>query len=357
MARQRKGMRVLGPYEERGGREHRIILVEDGGKRHPRLYPTLEQAIDVVNALNEQIGAAPIRTISTALTDYEAFLLEEAKNKQSSVNVTMWRLRPFFAPAIDLPLVRLDAAAGRRLYEAYCKRPTRYGRPPSDTTQLNTLEEAKTFGDWCAYDRHWIPTNPLATISGTGKRTDGKEKLRLKEARAWMRAALVMAARGGTDLERAVAAMLTLLLALRECEVLRLGVRDVDEGGAALQVVDTKTAAGERLLEVPSVLGPMLVALTRDKPATARVFPHASGWVTDQVKRICRAAEVPEVGSQSMRGLHSTLARGAGVAPHAVAKSLGHASYAITKKSYVEPGTHQSVDAKQVLTVLDGGRA
>jgi len=42
------------------------------------------------------------------------------------------------------------------------------------------------------------------------------------------------------------------------------------------------------------------------------------------VQRICRAAKVPEVTAQGMRGLHGTLAVDAGVTSQAVAAALGH---------------------------------
>jgi integrase len=56
--------------------------------------------------------------------------------------------------------------------------------------------------------------------------------------------------------------------------------------------------------------------------------------VRDWVKRIYRAAKVPEVCAHAMRGLHATLAMEAGQSGDRVARSLGHTSADVTRRSY-----------------------
>jgi integrase len=51
------------------------------------------------------------------------------------------------------------------------------------------------------------------------------------------------------------------------------------------------------------------------------------------VQEICKATAVR---AHSMRGLHSTLARGAGVTGHVVAASLGHERVSTTIESYAK---------------------
>jgi integrase len=75
------------------------------------------------------------------------------------------------------------------------------------------------------------------------------------------------------------------------------------------------------------------------------------------VKRICRAAKVPQVTAHGMRGLHYTLAVETGLSAHAVAAALGHESVTTTLQSYAKEGAGSGVRQQRVLTVLKGERA
>ena len=88
-----------------------------------------------------------------------------------------------------------------------------------------------------------------------------------------------------------------------------------------------------------------VLAVAKDKqpdelifyPASHRTF-HAQYYVV-RVKRLCRLAGVPEVVPHSLRGLHATLALEGGATADAVAKALGHSSFAMTAQHYASPSS------------------
>jgi integrase len=132
----------------------------------------------------------------------------------------------------------------------------------------------------------------------------------------------------------------------------------VDDDGRLLWIPDSKTEAGKRTLEVPSVLRPHLRALAKGKDAQALLFGrHWRDWVRKWVARICRAALVPEVSAHGMRGLHATLAMDAGVTGHVVAASLGHESVTTTKTSYARPEAVAGARQRKAVGALEEQRS
>ena len=71
-----------------------------------------------------------------------------------------------------------------------------------------------------------------------------------------------------------------------------------------------------------------------------------------QVRKYCRRANVPRVCPHSLRGLHSSLALAAGCTSSAVASALGHGSFAITAKHYVDPDTLRNNTVRRVANAL-----
>nr|WP_255412582.1 tyrosine-type recombinase/integrase [Haliangium sp. UPWRP_2] len=57
------------------------------------------------------------------------------------------------------------------------------------------------------------------------------------------------------------------------------------------------------------------------------------------VRRLCTVAGVPIVCPHSLRGLWATAGVRSGALSHAVAAALGHGSFKVTAKHYVQPGT------------------
>jgi integrase len=62
-------------------------------------------------------------------------------------------------------------------------------------------------------------------------------------------------------------------------------------------------------------------------------------WLAHHVERLCTEAGVPVVCTQSLRGLHASVATEAGATSHVVASALGHSSPAVTHAHYVHGDT------------------
>jgi integrase len=344
---------VLGPYEERGGSEYRLIIVNLGGERTTRTCTSKKEAERWKLTLMSQMQATQERSVKTAIEAYRSYLQDEKGNRSSSIDATVWRLEKFF-PDGNAQVVGLTADRCAKLYELLRTTVSkRTGRVLSTDSHRNILAEVKTFLGWCI-SKGWLKgENPLATVKGKGKRRHGKSQLRIDEARRWIETAQKLADKGD---EGAVAAMMTLEMGMRASEITERVVRDLDNDGRLLWIPNSKTEAGKRTVEVPVMLQPLLKKLVEGKPASALIFgEHTREWPRSCVRRICRMAGVPVVCAHSMRGLHGTLAVQAGVTSHIVAASLGHESITTTLQSYAKPEAATSAQQRRVLSVLQGG--
>jgi len=157
-----------------------------------------------------------------------------------------------------------------------------------------------------------------------------------------------------------------MLLGLRSSEVLQRQNRDVDAGaqGVLFWVPEGKTKESSRYLEVPSPIDELLIDQVDDRDPRAWLFPSggsSSGhrektWLLKNVRRICRAADVPVVSVHGLRGTWATLTTDAGIASHTVAKELGHTSFQVTRQHYAERGSPERARARKMLKVVNGGK-
>ena len=76
-------------------------------------------------------------------------------------------------------------------------------------------------------------------------------------------------------------------------------------------------------------------------------------YYVNHIKRLCRLAGVPEVVPHSLRGLHATLALEGGATADAVAKALGHSSFAITEQHYASPSSIANNRTSRVTAALN----
>ncbi len=359
MARRRNEQaRVLGPYANRGG--FRVILVREDGTRESFFDATRVAAEERIQQLTQACKVGE-RTIRDAMKEYEVYLLEDKGNKANSVDQTLRKLRRFF-PDVELALAALDPATCARYYESLrrSKRiPPRRANgtrapatvPISVDYHRNTLAESKSFLKWCV-KREWLASNPLVDVEGVGRRSHGKDQLRIDEARRWIARATELAEQGEPG---AVAAMMTLLMGMRCSEIVSRVARDVDDDGRLLWIPDSKTAKGRRTLQVPDPLREMLLELCRGRGPTDLIFgAHDRGWPRLWVQRICREVGVKEVTAHGQRGLHSTLAVEAGVTARAVADALGHESFKTTARSYARPEAIGHARQARALQALVG---
>lgn len=359
----KRGERILGPYEERGG--WRVIEVYANGKRTRTLFESEQKAQRYIDLMRADLSTEE-HTTDTALDAYLAELKQRG-TKDESRYVAEWMIRLYFPTAIPLSL--LSKTRCQKLYDELTTRKSeRTGEPFSIDTHRNARDRTSCFLSWCV-GKGWLRVNPIkGNVRGIGKRRKrGKSlgkagnELRVKHARAWYTKALDLATRGD---ESAVACLCALLLGMRAHEIVQRKVNDLDEDAAPgdlLWIPCSKTPAGRRTLEVPEVLRPLLVRTAGDRAADRYLFEkrgkkHTNQWLIYNVRRICRLAGVPEVTTHAMRGLLATLANERGMAGHLIAATLGHESYeGMTNKHYAAPGSATAGALRKGWAVLDGG--
>lgn len=332
--------RVLGPY--RNGSEWRIV-VHDGG-RSDLTYSSESAAKRAKKKIEEDWHRLDEVTIDDALSKYLAHL-ERKGTKPISYNETLRRLRAFF-PDRDRTvngLVKKDCSA---YYDAFT-----VGR--SVDYHRNTLAEARSFLRWCV-EREWLKTNPLADVKGVGRRKKGKAQLTRDEAIKFDAQAHAMTLRGDMG---ALGAWMLLALGVRQSEVWKRRVRDVDANVTLFRIEDAKTEAGNRLVEIPDFLRPHLAQLIEGRDPMALLFgEHTKSWLRSAVNRVCEKAGVPRVTPHGLRGTHASLSRLGGATAHAVALQLGHESTATTQGHYTSASATQAATQAAALKVLDGGK-
>jgi integrase len=239
---------------------------------------------------------------------------------------------------------------------------TQHAVTQSVDSQHGILSSARGFIDFCI-KAGIIRRDPLIKVEISGHKKRGKKQLHIDESRRFIEEALKH-----PDDPLAVACAAMIYTGLRPGEIMGLQVRDLDAEGTILWVEKSKTEAGKRGVEVAEVFRPFLRAFAQGrgsqeflfelKPERVRACKDARKSRRDALLRktqaLCEAAGLPVVCSHSMRGLHSTLAAGFGATGHAVAKALGHTSFAVTKRHYVDREVLENANLRSNLQVLAG---
>jgi integrase len=106
---------------------------------------------------------------------------------------------------------------------------------------------------------------------------------------------------------------------------------------------------------VPDVLQPHLQKLTEGRTGTDQLFEgmnhDALRW---WVKRLCKAAGLPEVTPHGLRGTNATASMQVNTNPHLVAAALGHESIAVTMRHYVDRDAVAAVRQRTAVSNLVG---
>jgi integrase len=229
-------------------------------------------------------------------------------------------------------------------------------------SQHGILAATRGLIGWCV-TAGFLRRDPLAEIQVNGHKKRGKKQLHIDESRCFVAEAL----KHPND-PMAVACAAMIYTGLRPGEIMGLQVRDLDADGTILWVEKSKTEAGKRAVEVAEVFRPFLQSLARGRKSLEYLFdfqPERSRVCRDERKRrtdallrrtrsLCKSAGLPVVCAHSMRGLHSTLAAGFGATGHAVAKALGHTSFTVTKRHYVDREVLENASLRKSLQVLQG---
>lgn len=342
-----KECRVTGPYAE-GGKFRVVVFMPD----RRSLWCQSRQEADALKAQIERtIADHASRTVGEAVAEYIEHLRRNGL-KESSLSCIEFRLSHFLPQDRSLGSISPDVAA--TLYRDETSRVTKFGRPVAACTHRMLLRQTKAFFRWAIDERRYLSANPFDKVKPVGRVNTGKAQLTIDEARK-LNAWLIQRAESGD--EGATAVLTQLVLGLRSSEVLGRRVRDLDDGGRALCIPGGKTKNARRSLEIESE--PLRVLLQRQtvgKRPEDLLFgtgkPLHNDYLWDRLQRYCVLAGVPKVCPHSLRGLHSTIAMERGATSGVVAAALGHGSFAITARHYVNPDTLANAKARKVSAAL-----
>ncbi len=356
------GTRVLGPYEYKvPGRETtwRIVIIGTDDSRYDQYFSTEAEAESRKEELIGEIARDDELTIEKAIEAYHGDKRLDG-NKEDSITTSNYRLKQFFNDT-ERTLKSLNPDRCEKLYTALVK-----NENISVDTHRNALQEAKRFLKWCVKVKKWLPANPAADVEGRGKRSCGKAQHYVDEARKFTRYTLACADAGDCG---ALSALTALFTSARATEIVRLKVRDLDDNGRILQIAQGqvasttgskrkkaagKTAASARKVRVPEVLRVRLLKKAAGRDPSEYLWGHLYDrrWPLKATKRLCEGAGVPIITVHGLRGTLASLAKEAGVAGEAVARTLGHEDETTTNKHYTRPGIDKQIEFEQGLEVL-----
>lgn len=325
-------IKVYGPYAERAG--YRVTVVPVGERKRSHVFETESEALDYIKEVRASSSDSTIRE----LVDDFLVNLDERGTAKSTRATAGYRLRGMLGPVLNYKPDDLLDSRCESLYRAY-----REGHAPD--THRGALSITKACFEW-ARKRRRVKYNMWADVDPLDRKHRRKDQLRIDEARKLVKWCL---ARAATD-DGALGVLLALILGLRAHEVVGIVARDLDDGGTILHIAKSKTVAGERTVSLPTMLQAPLVE--RAQFTSGRLLPYKPGWVRDNTKRACRAAGVPVVCAQALRGTHATFALDAGSSGQVVAKSLGHTSERVTRSSYALPGSGRQHEAEEAFARL-----
>jgi integrase len=383
MGRHKAGARVTGPYFDSTHKDYVLHVYLDGEEKpqKPR-FATEADAEQYAEGVRRGLVARARLTVDEAITEFAATITGTTSDWGARVP---YDLRRLLQPLLRRPVTALTPRAVAQAYEALTARPAQHrawrsgetrqlGRRLSADYHRKALRTAKRFGAWLADPtRQYLIINPFTEVKGTGALRAGKPQLTTDEARVWYACALGRAQAGDVA---ALAALTVLLLGCRPSEVLRRNVRDLDAVGTVLQIFTGKNKRAQRRPKIPQVLQPLLLKQAAGKFPLDLLFPgdgaegrHAQNWMINNVRRICRAAGVPDtICAYSLRGMWTSLyVDSRDLATEEVAAHLARAAAqvghrpAVTERHYVAPGVlsdarEREQDARQdrLLEVLKG---
>ena len=344
-----KSTQVYGPYPD--GDKWRVVLRSEGGQRVSKSLDSREEAEAFMRDVTHQVESLAVpRTIGEAVSEYMDDK-EAAGLKPLSIRTVRDKLTAF------LPLAERLTISSERASEIYREattRPCRYKRPVSVCTHRAQLRCARAFFAWCV-ERRYLDRNPFERVKGTGRIQSGKPQLRLDEVRQLVE---VLHREANAGDEGASALLLQLVFGARSSEILGRQVRDIDDGGRVLWIPDGKTKNARRRLSVPEEVQPLLKALTGQRGpedfliGAGRSKPYTSPVLWKRLRRFCRMAGIRQVCPHSLRGLHSTLAIEAGATSGAVIAQLGHSSFQITERHYLDKDRQHDASMRRVAGTL-----
>lgn len=364
MAHPKAGPRVKGPYAERGGTRFRIRICNATGQRDVYFTSLPEAESAKKQAERELPQQRASRRLVDALDDYYDEKVRREQCKAQTAREQRARLVDFFGDDVGIELTRLTPRRAQEIYQSVVEKPCeKTGAPPSAATHRFYLKLAQGFFGW-AVRSGYLLSDPFKDVQPVGRVNHGKKQLRFEEASRFITTGLKLFDEQEDRL--ALAAVTLLLLGCRASEVLHLRVRDLDCGGSKLWIAASdssyrgKTKNAARDPDVPEVLKPRLQRLAAEQSPDAYLFgvttagkPRCRQVLHAAVRRVCVAAGVPVVCPHSLRGLWATAGVRSGAVSHAVAAALGHGSFAVTERHYVQPGAVEGARTERLVEMLE----
>lgn len=350
--RRREPPRVVGPYYER--RQWRIVVIENG-TRKSMFVASREEALRLKSQFEKEITGPPLRTVGEVIAAFIADRSAAGDWRPVSAQGARDKLVAFFAPSVEADISQITSRRAAAMYLDATQRLTRFGRPAAAATHRLELRAAKRLFRW-AMRKGLVASNPFAEVEPIGRINVGKKQLRLDEAKAFAETALRLWTERRDAL--ALAAACALFMGLRAGEILGRCVRDLDASGTLLVIESGKTKNSARSPKVPAVLRPHLLDLARGRGSEEFLFAGEGGKrrrypsLHRKVGLICVAAGVPVVCTHALRGCNATFALEAGPTSEAVARSLGHGSFAVTKKHYAKADTIGNAHSAALASML-----
>jgi integrase len=269
------------------------------------------------------------------------------------------RVRPLLG---RLPITRLDDVALADWQDALLTRPQKHGRPyaPRSVLKARTVLSGVIM---LARRRRLLFANPLELVDAPSPKRPAKRAISGQEAGRFLRAIR------GHRFETLFLA--DLLSGCRRGEVLGWTWDNVDlQAGTVvvdqqiqripkrkgLQVVQTKSEAGERVLPLPSLLVDRLKAHRAANPATEFVFSGSGGKPLEPrhfnrvFKRLVDEAGLAPLTPHELRHSVSTILHALGVPSVVIAQLLGHTDPSVTLRWY----SHDVPDAhREAMNRMD----
>lgn len=379
-------------YPDRG--RWRVVLkgrLEGDDRRRYRFFDSKKKAEQYIQDFNQAIQEKANLALDSALGRYLDYKKGQGL-KPRTLETLSYRVRSFFSEKLhDRKVSAITPALCQSAYNDLVER-------QEAATHHAMLREMKAFFAWLLKEGYLL-ANPIQAIERQGKARRGKAQLRLSEAKKlYSLCETIIAAldlpdpipvlaryelrppawyHGPSQLPRyrrkvmsgVTAALSALVLGLRTEEIVTRKIRDLDEEGTLLWVGDAdlddvKNERSIRLLEVPELLTPYLMAIAQGRgpedPLFADLDPKRTTpqydrrWVCYWAKRLAALAGVKVVTAHGLRGTSSSIARAQGAPQALVAAAFGH-SEEVNRTHYTLPEASANGRTKRILNVLKGG--
>lgn len=354
--------RVKGPYSERGGTRFRIRICDATGQRD-LYFSSHQSALDGMKKAKRELPRnQEQRLLKTVLDEFFREKVRRGLCNMQTADQQRARLQDLLSDFLEQDISKLTPKRAAALYEQLVTTPTsKTGQPPRAATHRFYLKLAQPLFRW-AVRKGYLRESPFAEVRPIGRPNRGKKQLRFEEAERFITTGFRLFDEHDDWL--ALAAVTALLLGMRASETLHLRVRDLDCGGTKIWVAASdsyrgKTENARRDTEVPNVLQSRLMKVAAGRKPDDYLFgiartgkPRCRQMLYVAVHRICDAAGVPQVCPHSLRGLWATAGVRSGAVSHAVAATLGHGSFEVTTRHYVQPGALESSRTSRLIELL-----